>query len=216
MKYIIYTILLVVFGSTLTIAQENEVFTLTHEDLERNYIVHFPEGYDESEPIPLVLALHPAGSTGEVFMFSSEFNEQADLAGHLIVYPTAIGQYWQYWYEAGRPDDVDFLETLLDHLIETYNVDESRIYVVGYSSGAVMTLMLRCRLSDRLAGVTVIAGTLSFFIAENCTDAAPVPTMMILGSEDTTFPREGRITLEDGVIFSRLSWVQNTQFFGCH
>ena len=212
MKYVIYTILLVVLGSTLTITQEEEVFNLTHDDWERTYIVHFPEDYDESEPIPLVLALHPSGSSGDIFMLTSEFNDQADISDHLIVYPSAIGNYWQYWPEEGRPDDVDFLDTLLDHLIETYNIDESHIYIVGYSSGARMTLRLRCELSDRITAVSVIAASMSFFIAENCLDASPVPTMIIWGTEDTAFPRDGYVRLDNGQLLTSFSWTQNTQF----
>ncbi len=47
---------------------------------------------------------------------------------------------------------------MIDILIEKYKVDESRIFVTGWSNGGYMTYRLACELSDKIAGGASFVG----------------------------------------------------------
>ncbi len=47
---------------------------------------------------------------------------------------------------------------MIDILIEKYKVDESRIFVTGWSNGGYMTYRLACELSEKIAGAAPFAG----------------------------------------------------------
>ena len=49
--------------------------TLTHDNRERDYLVHVPSSYDAEKPMPLVLSIHGLGQDGETQMRASRMNE---------------------------------------------------------------------------------------------------------------------------------------------
>jgi pimeloyl-ACP methyl ester carboxylesterase len=55
-------------------------------------------------------------------------------------------------------NDVDFLNGLLDKLIDDYPVDPQRVYIYGYSSGAAMAHRMACVNAERFAGIVAGAG----------------------------------------------------------
>jgi polyhydroxybutyrate depolymerase len=57
-------------------------------------------------------------------------------------------------------DDVAFVSALLDDLIGSYAVDPQRIYATGISNGAVMTYRLAAELSDRIAAIAPVSGSM--------------------------------------------------------
>lgn len=50
-----------------------------------------------------------------------------------------------------QPDDVAFVEALLDDLATVVNVDPKRVYATGISNGGMMCYRLAAELSDRIA-----------------------------------------------------------------
>jgi polyhydroxybutyrate depolymerase len=55
-------------------------------------------------------------------------------------------------------EDVDFLNRLLDELLETYPIDPQRVYIYGYSAGAAMAHRMACDNAERFAGIVAGAG----------------------------------------------------------
>ena len=89
----------------------------------------------EGETFPLILVLHGANNHA---LFTAEANGWAQLAiDHdlLVVSPNAPAF-------AANEKDVESLFALIDHMANTYPVDKSRIYVVGFSMGGVNTYTL--------------------------------------------------------------------------
>lgn len=173
----------------------------------RHAVEHIPSSYDATQPMPLVLVLHGAFSTAKQMDYWAEWSSLADRNGFIVVYPEGIGiwgffQHWNAGHCCGKAvrdgwDDVAFIDTLIDNLLERYVVDERRIYMVGFSNGGMMTYRYAAERSSRLAAAAVVSGALgslespdapAFFLPE---PSGRVPMLVIHGTEDDSIPYEG-------------------------
>lgn len=185
--------------------------TLTHAETERNFLLYQPANYDENKAYSLLLALHPASTTADQMADMNGFESLADSNDVVMVFPNAIGARWNS-SGSGDVDDLGFLTALLDRIIAEYAIDESRIFVLGYSSGGLMTLKLRCELSDRLAGIISYAAPITFTMADNCLSANPVASFTIHGTADEVFPYNGQVTVSNGALSGTFSADQTIGF----
>jgi polyhydroxybutyrate depolymerase len=64
----------------------------------------------------------------------------------------------------------------------------NRIYVTGFSNGAIMGYRLACELSDRLAAVAVAAPP---GLSEDCAPIRAIPLLHIIGTDDDRVPIDG-------------------------
>ena len=163
--------------------------------LTRTYVVHVPKGRDPKSPLPVVLALHGATMNGPMMAWFSGLNRKADEAGFLAVYPNGTGTHSSYFWNGGtgpaaqnNVDDVAFIDALLDELSRTYTVDARRVYATGMSNGAIMAYRLAAELSDRIAAVAPVAGSLS---DEPCPPKRPVSILHFHGTKDEFIPFTG-------------------------
>jgi polyhydroxybutyrate depolymerase len=163
----------------------------------RSYLVHVPARREPNEPVPVVLALHPARMNGATMAWLSGLNKKADEAGFIVVYPNGAGARSSSSWNGGdlggsaeqeRVDDVAFLRAVLEELGRTFQVDARRVYATGLSNGAVMVYRLASELSDRIAAVAPVAGTMG---TETCRPTRPVPILHFHGTNDEFIPFEG-------------------------
>jgi polyhydroxybutyrate depolymerase len=80
------------------------------------------------------------------------------------------------------PDDVAFLNQMLDHLAMKVSVDSSRIYAIGLGDGGFMAERAGCSMSDRVAAIAVVAA--AFPKAMICLPSRPVSALFIDGTDD--------------------------------
>ena len=169
---------------------------LTVGTRERTYLVHVPQNYDPQKPTPVVLALHGTAMTGGMMVWFSGLNKTSDKAGFIVVYPSSLGigglSYWNAgglrgMLAEGQPDDVAFISKLLDDLGTVANVDPKRVYATGMSNGGMMCYRLAAELSDRIAAIAPVAGTVC--LDEN-KPQRPVPVMHFHGTKDKIVPFE--------------------------
>ncbi len=171
---------------------------VTADGQTRSYVVHVPPGYRPDEPAPVVLAFHGAGINARMMMLISGLNKKADEAGFIAVYPNGSGlaNLVLTWNAGGlperftdrRPDDVAFTAALLDDLAEVVNVDPKRVYATGMSNGGMMCYRLAAELSDRIAAIAPVCGTLAL---DDWKPARPVPVMHFHGTADRIVPFDG-------------------------
>ena len=164
----------------------------------RSYVLHLPPRYDPETPTPVVLVFHGAATNGYFIAHFSGMNEKADEAGFIAVYPngTGLAKTLLTWSSNGlnhspsdeRPDDVRFVERLLDDLATVVNVDPKRVYATGHSNGAMMCYRLAIELSDRIAAIAPVGGTMGVDLAE-C--RRPVPVIHFHGTLDKLVPWKG-------------------------
>lgn len=167
--------------------------------LKRTYLIHIPPSHDKTKSMPLVIALHGGDGTSERMVAHTRggFNTLADKEGFIVVYPDAIDKHWNDFRNdmlAGveEIDDLGFISTLINHLVETLNVDPNRVYVTGMSNGAMMTHRLALELSEKITAVATVAGN----IPEDQSQSGIVPkratpVLIISGIDDPLMPWDG-------------------------
>lgn len=181
--------------------------SLVYDDLQRTYIIHFPQGYDSSKPVPLVIVLHGAFSNAKETEVISGMSLEADKEGFIAVYPNGAeklgnGYMWNIFYNNEPPsrnnvDDIGFLRALIDKLKGSYNIDGDRVYLAGISNGGIMAYMAASRMSDEIAAVAPVAGSAGMYIGDNQTPLEyakpprPVPVIAFHGTKDTIMPYQG-------------------------
>ena len=183
------------FGQSII---NTESCTLDHANTEREYFVHAPEADAESTPLPVVLSFHGYTSTARTNLRYTGLQPLAESEKFIVVYPqgTVLASTGEtHWNSGGTDnksgtDDIGFVETLLDQLEETRNIDTDRIYAIGMSNGGMMSYLLACRLSQRIAAITSVTGTMTVDDS-TCTGSRPVPVMQIHGIEDAVVPFDG-------------------------
>jgi polyhydroxybutyrate depolymerase len=87
-------------------------------------------------------------------------------------------------------DDVGFTRALLDDLAKVANVDAKRIFATGISNGGIMCYRLASELSDRIAAIAPVAGTMG---TATCKPKRPVSVIHFHGTDDKFLPYNGGI-----------------------
>ncbi|NDJ85756.1 MAG: hypothetical protein GYB66_07710 [Chloroflexi bacterium] len=170
----------------------------------RSYALYVPPSYDPAAPTPLVMALHGRPSNSYGIAYLMDFNAVANEEGFIVVYPDGIDQGWNYVegfpsYDYSEVDDVGFLRVLISDLAVDLNIDQSRIYVTGFSNGGFMTQRLACDAPDTFAAFAIIGATLSPIFDEVCRDTPAVPILFMHGTDDQSVPWDG-IIMDDTIV----------------
>ena len=165
----------------------------------RNYRIYIPVSYNSSISRPLIINLHGYTSNAQQQQLYSNFMPIADTANFLMVYPngtTYSGQpFWNAGISNALVDDIGFISHLIDSLKAQYNIDLNSVYCTGMSNGGFMSHTLACELSNRIAAIASVTG--SIFTTQYgalCHPTRPVPVMQIHGTADPTVPYAGNIS----------------------
>ena len=213
-------ILLVVSLQNAIAGQETDTArSIIFAGLERTYRIHIPPSYDKSKPMPLLIVLHGGGGTGKRMekLTQGGFNKRSDKEDFLVVYPDGIEKNWndgrenvKYRAHREKIDDVGFISALIDHLSKQYNVDIKRVYATGISNGAMMSFRLGCELSEKIAAIAPVAGSMPENLPSQCSPLKPIPVLMISNTDDRLMPWEGGDIRFGRKTFGRALSVQET------
>ena len=161
----------------------------------RNYIVFLPQNYNGTDKLPVVFNLHGYTQNMTQQMNYSKMNSVADTAGFIVVYPNGAGSYnsWNIGVsESPNINDVGFINALIDTLSKHYSIDTTRIYCCGLSMGGLMSNRLACELSNRIAAIASVAGTMAQSIANTCSPNHSMPVLLMHGTADPILPYNGK------------------------
>ena len=134
------------------------------------YRVYVPKGYAASKPTPLVIALHGLGANEDSFFDSySQLPPQlAEQHGFLMAAPLGYrpdgfyGSTIMGGSDAASRRRVEYSEKdvleVLRLMKAAYNVDESRIYLMGHSMGAIGTWALGAKYPQTWAALVPFSG----------------------------------------------------------
>lgn len=166
---------------------------------ERKYLVHLPPAYDGRTPTPLVVCLHGGG--GDIGFARRMFgmSEKADKEGFIVAYPNGSGRLKDHiltwnageccgYAEARRIDDVSFLRNFIRQVETDYNIDRQRVYLVGFSLGAMMAYRYACEMPDDITACAIIGGSMN---GKEKLPVHPVPMLIIHGLADKHVPVQG-------------------------
>jgi predicted esterase len=159
------------------------------------YRVYVPKNYSASTATPLVIALHGLGANEDSFFDSYDRlpPQLAEKHGMLLAAPLGYRVDGFYGSRVMRDEDVaarrrgeysekDVLE-VLRLMKANYNVDESRIYLIGHSMGAIGTWALAAKYPHLWAATAAFAGTGAPALAE---PMKSIPQFVVHGDNDPT------------------------------
>lgn len=183
--------------------------TLEWGGMSRKYRLHRPLGDFDGEKRPLVVALHGYGDHPWFMEVYTGWSAKADREKFFVVYPygTAGSKDANLSWNGGSccgvalaegEDDVGFVNNLITHLDKKYSIDLSRVYIVGFSNGALLTFRMSVETPKVAAKMAAVAGSVegryknsSYFRLPN--PKSSVNMMMVHGQKDTAVPYRGGV-----------------------
>ena len=170
--------------------------------------VHVPQQM-KAGPRAVVIVLHGGlGSAAHIVDQGAEsalnMDSVADQDGFVVAYlngtPVSkrLGPQFLGWNAGGGccgvpaetgVDDVTFVRDAIGYLVDKYGIDPKRVYGIGHSNGAMMTLRILCE-SDIYAGGISVSGPLMVEV-KSCPAAKDKPILSIHGADDANVPIAG-------------------------
>lgn len=174
---------------------------IIHEGRSRTFDFHIPPAIVAAKkPAPVVIGLHGGGGNAKIHNRQTRMDEAADRFGFIAVRPEGTGALpVSYTWNGGaccgyaverNVDDVGFLSTLIDKLAARPEVDPKRIYLSGFSNGAMMALRVAAEKPARIAAVCAVGATAGIDLPDA---HQVVPYLAIHGEEDKNAPPAGGI-----------------------
>ena len=180
----------------LSIGQQTIDGSITFAGIQRDYILYVPEIYTPGEAVPLILNFHGYTSNAFEQLNYGDFRPIADTAGFIVVHPMGTvdllgNTHWNVGWGTSSVDDLGFTAALIDSLSAEYSINQDRIYSTGMSNGGFMSYHLACELSERIAAIASVTGTMNVNQPATCSPGHPMPVMEIHGTADATVPYTG-------------------------
>ena len=154
---------------------------------------------------PLLLLLHGVGSQEQdLYSLASELDGQFFVvsARAPLTYGSGYGWYHVDFTENGAIADErqakvsrEILEKFIGEVVTAYDLDADRVYLAGFSQGAIMSLYQALHSPETVAGVVAMSGRLlEVTLAERAEDSRLVglPILAVHGLYDTV------LKIEDG------------------
>ena len=161
----------------------------------REYFITLPKNYDNTKPHKVLFAMHCMGSNAEDFVHhnpdqdhpSPYYGQQKlDTEGNYIFVAPRGDTDGMPW-SMNSDKDHKFIDQLITTINENYCVDTTRIFMTGFSFGAMVTNSMAQDMQHRLRAVAVYA-TADFNIYLPQNKGKPIAWMAVHGKQDGTCP----------------------------
>jgi phospholipase/carboxylesterase len=153
-------------------------------------------------PTSMVILLHGLGANGQDLIDLARYWEN-DLPDTVFVSPDApfpcdmapMGYQWfslQSWSPQmileGVENATPFLNDFVDRMAEHYNIPDSKIALMGFSQGTMMSLYAGPRRKNKIAGVLGYSGALVGAETLGNSEIHKIPIHLIHGNMDMVVP----------------------------
>lgn len=175
------------------------------EDLKRSWTVYEPSTLEKNAP--LVFMLPGSAMDAEITRKWTRYRleELAERDGFLLVYAEAWERGADYSYEwndcrknTDQPahnlnvNDVGFILWLRKYLIQTYSIDEKRVFAMGISDGGQMCYRLATEHPELFQAVAVMIAQQAAPENSNCLHPkGPISILIMNGTDDPIIPFHG-------------------------
>ncbi|MGE3445935.1 MAG: PHB depolymerase family esterase [Acidimicrobiia bacterium] len=156
---------------------------------------------------PLLLVLHGTDYNGDLMRVDTGFDVIGANDNLIVGYPDGYGGSWN----DGRAgvdtiahqqniDDVGFLTEVVNRAVNAGAADPTRVYVVGFSNGAMMAGRLACERTALFAAAALVAG----FgpgdppLSTMCQPALPLAILSVASTTDSIIPYNGGAITSQG------------------
>jgi polyhydroxybutyrate depolymerase len=148
----------------------------------------FTPSIPSGDAAPLLVLLHANGESPFVMEQASRIGELAAREGVVVALPPARDHRWVVMVSPGDPitpsPDADYVAGLIERLMHDLPIDRNRVFVAGFSMGAVLSERMACQHADLVAAVALDAGAPW---SDECSPSRPVPILVMHGTADNTF-----------------------------
>ena len=180
---------------------------LKHDGLDRYYFIYISDNLDSEKSIPILFALHGYGSSARNHFSYTNYISIADANNFIVVYPQGFpmnttlassSSHWNVggWTVGSTVRDIEFIDAVIDLVKRKVSIDANRIYSSGMSNGGFMSYHLACNLSNKIAAIASVTGSMTPETYSSCNPSHPTPTLQIHGLLDTTVPYNGLSFME--------------------
>ena len=165
------------------------------------YRTYIPSSYTGARAFPLIIALHGLGGTEDAFFdnYEKKLPPLAESHGYIVAAPLGYRVDGSYGWGLGAPPadpntkrTQDFSEQdvmqVLARVRQLYRVDDSRIYLMGHSMGAIGTWKIAPKYPDLWAAIGMFSGSGAPAALERI---RTVPEIIVHGDADPTVPVGG-------------------------
>ena len=126
--------------------------------------IYVPENVRKNGP--LVIVLHGSNQSGESYDFGSGWSTLADERGFSLLFPgqrqsnNTIGSF--NWFATGDNHrgggEALSIRQMIKQVVDDHDVDPTRVFITGLSSGGAMTSVMLATYPEVFAGGAIIAG----------------------------------------------------------
>ena len=144
------------------------------------YIRELPSGYTGRTAMPVVVDLHGYGVSAADMLTLTKLGSYGDRDGFITITPQ-VARHLPYWKTGFKSKDVAFVRGVINEVESTLCVDQNRLFVTGYSNGAIMASVLACVDAAQVAAIAPVSGVAN---PADCNPSRPVPVVAFHGTAD--------------------------------
>lgn len=124
-----------------------------------------PQLRGSTEKVPLVFYFHGVNCVPLYGAEQSNWQDIADRENLIVVFPApARSKCWNIFDLPVMPSDIDFVLALVEHMKQVHPIDESRIYLSGFSMGGAMTHTMASTYPEIFAAAAPCNAFATFFM----------------------------------------------------
>jgi len=172
----------------------------------RKYRLHVPLNFKKQGS--LVVMLHGYADSPRLMEIYSNMSRLADEKGFVVAYPYGSnGEVdkslsWNAGFCCGTAlfnmsDDIGFINLMTNKIVKEYDIDAKKVYLAGFSNGALLTLKIASERPELFSAYGVMAGAIggqgpgSNGFVNLKMPKIPTKIIMIHGKDDPAIPYEG-------------------------
>ena len=167
--------------------------TMEHNNINREYLIYVPSSYDKDKKTPLLFNFHGYGGSAMGHLRNADMRKVCEAQNVILVYPQgsldrAGNPHWNSGLKSkdnkSDAEDFDFIDKLINKISEEYNINGKRIYACGFSNGGFFSYSLGCYLSEKIAGIGSVGGSMGIETYNECKPKHPMPMINIHSVRD--------------------------------
>lgn len=170
----------------------------------RSYQVLLPQ---KVEPAPVLVVLHAFATSAQTQRGYFDADRVFLNQGYVVVLPTGLtdadgNTFWNATdgccdQHGTKPDDVAYLDAVLDDVAARYPIDRARVFLAGVSNGGFMAQRYACDRAERVRGFASVSGALWEDLTK-CAPSKPVAALLAHGDADPIVRIDGGVSLIAG------------------
>lgn len=156
------------------------------------YIQELPDRYDGRSAMPVVVDLHGYGVSAADMLKVTKLGTYGNRDGFITITPQ-VARRLPYWTTGFKSKDVAFVRGVISRVESTLCVDQNRLFMTGYSNGAIMASVLACVDAAQVAAIAPVAGIAN---PAGCKPSRPVSVIAFHGTADPLVSYTGGLSAE--------------------